>query len=84
MAREAWSNALNAQLAKSQVWFYFRAGLFPIYNYVGFFSVGFLPKRQINLITANFLQTVLRLNLSNVYSNGDKNKFERKLKMFAP
>ena len=36
MAREAWPNALNAQLFNSKVEVYFRGGLFPW----GFISVG--------------------------------------------
>ena len=44
MAREAWPNALNAQLFNSQVGVYFRGGLFPW----GFISVGvyFLSKTK--------------------------------------
>ena len=47
MAREAWPNALNAQLFNSKVGVYFRGGLFPwgFISYLkrsGFFSEGFL------------------------------------------
>ena len=47
MAREAWPNALNAQLFNINVGFfsvgiYFCGGLFPIYNEVGFFR-GLFP-----------------------------------------